>query len=123
MLNWTDLREHQVVEIHADTASDLQAVQDETDERYERLTEIVPPRVPEAYASIVDDVVADLSNCAYFGPRRRRRSYVRPHSGRSARAAGCWGSDPSWLQWYLTLIQLACERPVQVRNGTEDDAN
>lgn len=64
-LNWTDLREHQVSETHAATAGDLGELRDQGYERYDQLWELVHPRIPELYESIVDDVVADLSNCAY----------------------------------------------------------
>jgi hypothetical protein len=65
--NWTDLRAHQVIEKPADLSdAELSAVQAEADTLEERLFALVSARLPPRYASLVDDIAADLENCAYI---------------------------------------------------------
>ena len=52
-MNWTDLRELQA-----------RNISQAPDEIWTRLAEIVPGRVPPAYAAVMDDVIADLANIA-----------------------------------------------------------
>lgn len=57
-LNWTDLREREVGKI--EQAGGAQAVV----AMWERFLALIPPRLPESYEEIQDDIVADLFHVA-----------------------------------------------------------
>ena len=59
-LNWTDLREREAGEIHAVSGELGPALNG----LWERMLAAVSPRLPEAYADLLDDVLADLVNAA-----------------------------------------------------------
>jgi len=54
-LNWTDLREREAGQIDGGT---------EVEALWETFVAAIPPRVPEPYADVVDDIVADLFHAA-----------------------------------------------------------
>lgn len=59
-LNWTDLREREAGEIHAESGSLGSALNG----LHERLFAALSTRLPEAYADLLDDVIGDLANAA-----------------------------------------------------------
>ena len=57
-LNWTDLREREVGEIEQAGRNDA------VEALWERFLAVIPPRVPDPYGAVVDDIVADLFHVA-----------------------------------------------------------